>query len=185
MTDVKPMLDGVQATVSQEAQTQDVVERGLERLTKKSVKVLRLICESGNPTTILASSINQQDLARKLHITRQALSVHISRLAEAGFIQVGRGFINVTENGLRATGYRNNPVILIVRVAPRYQLDAYERIKRIHASEIFRVSGDADFALILEQNDLDKVLQDIYAIEGVLETKSLVATEVVRQTFYQ
>ena len=182
MTDVKPMLDGVQQTVSQVSESPDQVERVLDRLTKKSMKVLRLLCESGNPTTILASSINQQDLARKLHVTRQALSVHIGRLSEAGLIQVGRGFINVTENGLKATGYRNNPVILSVRVAPRYQLEAYEKIKRIHASEIFRVSGDADFALILEQSDLDKVLKDLYAIEGVLETRSLVATEVVRQT---
>jgi len=175
------MLDGVQQTVSQEVESPDQVERALERLTKKSMKVLRLICESGNPTTILASSINQQDLARKLHITRQALSVHVTRLSEAGLIQVGRGFINVTEIGLKATGYRNNPVILIVRVAPRHQFEAYEKIKRIHASEIFRVSGDADFALILGQSDLDRVLKDLYSIEGVLETKSLIATEVVKQ----
>jgi DNA-binding MarR family transcriptional regulator len=181
LTDVKPLLDGIQQTISQDAESRNQFERALERLTKKSMNVLRLICESGNPTTILASNINQQDLARKLHVSRQALSVHISRLSEAGFVQVGRGFINVTENGLKATGYRNNPVILIVHVAPRHQLEAYEKIKRIHATDIFRVSGDADFALILGQNDLDKVLKDLYAIEGVLETKSLIATEVVRQ----
>jgi len=81
---------------------------------------------------------------------------------------------------LKATGHRDNPVILIVRVEPRYQLQAYERIKRIHASEIFRVSGEADFALILGRNELDKVLQDLYSIEGVSETKALIATEVVR-----
>ena len=62
-------------------------------------------------------------------------------------IQAGRGFINVTENGLKATGYHHNPAILIVRVAPQYQREAYEKIKRIHAFEIFRVAGDADFAL--------------------------------------
>ena len=181
MTDVKPLLAASQQTVSQETESLDQIEQALERLTKKSMKVLRLICESGNPTTILASNISQLDLAKKLHVSRQALSVHITRLSEAGFVQVGRGFINVTENGLKATGYRNNPVILAVRVAPRYQLEAYEKIKRIHASDIFRVSGDADFALILGQNDLDKVLKDLYAIEGVLETKSLIAREVVRQ----
>jgi len=180
LTNVKPVLDGVQQTVSEEGVRPDQFERALDRLTKKSLNVLRLICETGSPSTILASNINQQDLARKLHVTRQALSVHITRLSEAGFIQVGRGFINVTENGLKATGYHNSPVILIVRVEPRHQLEAYEKIKRIHATEIFRVSGDADFALILERSELDKVIQDIYAIEGVLETKSLIATEVVR-----
>jgi DNA-binding MarR family transcriptional regulator len=180
LTNIKPILDEAEQTVSQESERPDQYERALERLTKKSMKVLRLICETGNPSTVLASNINQQDLARKLHITRQALSVHIARLSEAGLIQVGRGFINVTENGLKATGYHNNPVILTVRVAPRHQLQAYEKIKRIHASEIFRVSGDADFALILERSELDKVVQDIYAIEGVVDTKSLIATEVAR-----
>jgi DNA-binding MarR family transcriptional regulator len=180
LTNVKPILDEAQQTISQESIRPDQFERALDRLTKKSMNVLRLICETGSPSTILASNINQQDLARKLHITRQALSVHITRLSEAGFIQVGRGFINVTENGLKATGYHNNPVILMVRVAPRHQLAAYEKIKRIHATEIFRVSGEADFALILERNELDKVIQDLYAIEGILDTKSLIASEVVR-----
>ena len=182
MTDLKTALDGVQQNVAQEAISVDKYEMALERLTKKTLKVLRLLCESGDPTTVLVSNITQHDLARKLHVTRQALSVHVTRLAEAGFIQVGRGFINVTENGLKASGYHHSPVILIVRVAPQNHRDAYERIKRIHASEIYRVAGDADFALLLEHRDLDKVLQDLYAIPGVLETKSLIATETIRQT---
>jgi DNA-binding MarR family transcriptional regulator len=182
LTDLKTTLDTVEQNVTQEGESTDKYAMALDRLTKKTLKVLRLLYESGGPTTVLTSNITQNDLARKLHVTRQALSVHITRLAEAGFIQVGRGFINVTENGLKASGYRHSPVILIVRVAPQNQRDAYERIKRIHASEIFRVAGDADFALVLEHRDLDKVLQDLYAIQGVLETKTLIATETLRQT---
>jgi DNA-binding Lrp family transcriptional regulator len=175
------MLDAVEQTVKHDAESADQFTIALDRLTKKTVKVLRLLCESGNLTTVLASSITQHDLARKLHVTRQALSVHITRLTDAGLIQVGRGFINVTENGLKATGYHYNPAILIVRVAPQNQLDAYEKIKRIRAFEIFRVAGDADFALVIDQNDLDKVLQALYAIEGVIDTRSLIATETFRQ----
>jgi len=182
LTDVKTMLDEVEQTVKLEAESADQFTAALDRLTKKTVKVLRLLCESGNPTTVLASSVTQRDLARKLHVTRQALSVHITRLAEAGLIQAGRGFINVTENGLKATGYNHNPAILIVRVAPQNQREAYEKIKRIRAFETFRVAGDADFALVVDQRDLDKVLQDLYAIQGVVETRSLIATETVRQT---
>jgi len=176
------MLDAVEQTVKQDAESIDPITIALDRLTKKTMKVLRILCESGNPTTVLASSITQRDLARKLRVTRQALSVHITRLTDAGLIQAGRGFINVTENGLKATGYHHNPAILIVRVAPQNQLEAYEKIKRIRAFEIFRVAGDADFALIVDQRDLDKVLQDLYAIQGVIETRSLIATETVRQT---
>jgi len=176
------MLDAVEQTVKQDAESADQSTIALDRLTKKTVKVLRLLCESGNPTMVLASSITQRDLARKLHVTRQALSVHITRLTDAGLIQAGRGFINVTENGLRATGYNHNPAILIVRVAPQNQREAYEKIKRIRAFETFRVAGDADFALVVDQRDLDKVLQDLYAIQGIVETKSLTATETIRQT---
>jgi DNA-binding Lrp family transcriptional regulator len=176
------MLDTVEQTVKQDLESADQLSMALDRLTKKTMKVLRLLCESGNPTTVLASSITQRDLARKLHVTRQALSVHITRLTNAGLIQAGRGFINVTENGLKATGYHHNPAILIVRVAPQNQLEAYEKIKRIRAFETFRVAGDADFALVVDQRDLDKVLRDLYAIQGVTETKSLIATETIRQT---
>lgn len=182
MTDVKTMLDEVEQTVKQDAESADQFTIALDRFTKKTVKVLRLLCESGNPTTVLASNITQRDLARKLHVTRQALSVHVTRLVDAGLIQAGRGFINVTESGLKATGYHYNPAILIVRVAPQNQREAYEKIKRIRAFEIFRVAGDADFALVVDQRDLDKVLQDLYAIQGVIETRSLIATETVRQT---
>ena len=182
MTDVKTMLDAVEQTVNQDAENADQFTIAFDRLTKKTMKVLRLLCESGNPTTVLASRITQRDLARKLHVTGQALSVHITRLADTGLIQAGRGFVNVTENGLKATGYNHNPAILIVRVAPQNQLEAYEKIKRIRAFETFRVAGDADFALVVDQRDLDKVLQDLYAIQGIIETRSLIATETLRQT---
>jgi DNA-binding MarR family transcriptional regulator len=182
LTDLKPTVDTVQENVAQEVESVDRYTLALERLTKKTLKILRFLCDSGCPTTVLTAGVSQPDLAKKLHVTRQALSVHISRLAEAGFIRVGRGFINVTEEGLKASGYHHSPVILIVRVAPQNHRDAYDRIKRIHASEIFRVAGDADFALLLEHRDLDKVLQDLYAIPGVLDTKSLIATETLRQT---
>ena len=184
MTDVKATLDAVEQTVKQEAESADQSTIALERLTKKTVKVLRLLCEGGNPTMVLTSRITQRDLARKLHVTRQALSVHITRLADAGLIQAGRGFINVTENGLKATGYHHNPAILMVRVAPQNQREAYEKIKRIHAFEIFRVAGDADFALVIDQQNLDEVLQDLYAIQGIIETRSVIATETVRQTLH-
>jgi len=175
------MVDGLEQNVAQIGEITDKYSMALDRLTKKTLNVLHLLCESGFPTTVLSSNVTQRDLARKLHVTRQALSVHITRLAEAGFIQVGRGFINVTENGMKASGYHHSPVILIVHVAPQNLRDAYERIKKIHASEIFRVAGDADFALVVEHRDLDQVLQDLYAIQGVLETKSLIATETIRQ----
>jgi len=182
LTDLEPTVDAVQRNDVQEAESAYRFTLALDSLTKKTMQILRFLCDSGDAATVLKANVSQPELAKKLHVTRQALSVHISRLAGAGFVQVGRGFINVTEDGLRASGYQHNPVILIVRVAPQNHRDAYDKIKRIHASEIFRVAGDADFALLVEHRDLDKVLQDLYAIPGILETKSLIATETVRQS---
>ena len=70
----------------------------------------------------------------------------------------------------------------MVRVAPQNQREAYEKVKGIRAYEIFRVAGDADFALVVDQQNLDEVLQDLYAIPGIVETKSVIATETLRQT---
>ena len=88
--------------------------------------------------------------------------------------------MNVTEKGLKAVGQNWNPVILIVRVTPQNQLGALEKIKKLPASQTFRVAGDADFAILIEQGNLDQVLGSLYAIEGIIETKTLIATETIR-----
>jgi len=110
---------------------QSHLELALERMTRKSMYVLRLLCEGGNRSTIMTSQISQVELARKLHVTRQALSVHLKRLSESGLVQIGRGFMNVTEDGLRATGYHSNPAILIVRFTPQKQLEAVEKLRNL------------------------------------------------------
>lgn len=160
------------------------IELAKERLTRKSMHVLRLLSEGGNPSTVMTCHISQNELARKLHITRQALNVHIKRLTESGFVQVGRGFVNINGNGLRAVGYRHNPAILIIRLAPNKKLDAVEKIKTIPAAEIFRVAGDVDFAIVVEQQNLDRILAALYSIDGILEAKTLIATEVIQRAGY-
>jgi len=184
LTTVKTALDDVEGNLQDDSagtkKETDQIAFALERLTRKSLHVLRLLCQSGSRRTVLTSELTQPELARRLHITRQALSIHVKRLTESGFIQVGRGFVNVTEKGLKAVGYHRNPVILVVRVTPQNQLEALEKIKKLPASEIYRVAGDADFALLIEQGNLDQVLGSLYAIEGVIETKTLVATDTVR-----
>jgi nitrate reductase NapAB chaperone NapD len=79
---------------------------------------------------------------------------------------------------VRAIGYRSNPVIMTVRVSPSKRLEAFGRIKVLPAVEIYTVTGDVDFVLIVEQDRLDQVLGMLSKIDGVLETKSLVSIEV-------
>jgi DNA-binding Lrp family transcriptional regulator len=146
-------------------------------LTRKSMQILRLLMENGDRKTVCSFCTNQTDLARKLHITRQALSVHFKRLREFGFIQVGRGFVNVTEDGLRAIGHNLNPVIVTLRLSPQNRLEAFTKVKGLPAIEIYRVTGDWDVVLVVEQDDLDEVMQVLDGVQGILETRSLVSIE--------
>jgi len=141
----------------------------------KSLQILELVFKKGNRKTVYSARIAQADLACALHITRQALNQHLKKLRESGYAQVGRGFINVTEDGLRALGYRKDPVIITVRVSPQRRSDAFEKMKSLPAIEVFRVAGDADVVLIVEQHTLEQVLETLSDIDGILETKSLVA----------
>jgi DNA-binding Lrp family transcriptional regulator len=146
-------------------------------VTPRSMQILRLLRENGDRKTVYSFFTSQADLASKLHITRQALSVHFKRLREFGFVQVGRGFVDVTEDGLRAIGHNLNPVIVTLRLSPQNRLGAFAKIKELPVIEMFRVTGDWDVVLIVEQDDLDAVLQVLDGIEGNLETKSLVSIE--------
>jgi DNA-binding MarR family transcriptional regulator len=162
----------------------DPLELTMERMTRKSMYILRLLSEGGNRSTMMTSHISQVELARKLHVTRQALSVHLKRLSDGGLVQIGRGFVNVTEDGLKVAGYHHNPAILIVRFAPQKQLEAVEKMRKTPSAETFRVAGDADFAIFTEQENLDRTLSHLYSIEGLIEVKTLIATEVLKRLNY-
>ena len=120
-------------------------------------------------------SFGQAELAKGLQITRQALNLHFKRLRESGLVQVGRGFINVTEEGLEAIGYRKDPVIVTVKILPQKRSEAIRKINELPATEIFTVAGDVDVVLIVEQDRLDPTLEALSHIDGVAETKSLVS----------
>ncbi len=141
----------------------------------KSLRILELLLRNGDKKTVYTVSIGQGDLARELQITRQALSLHFKKLRESGLIQVGRGFINVTQEGSKAIGHRGDPVIVNVRIVPQKRSEAIQKINQLPASEIYRVTGDADIVLIVEQGRLDRILEILSGIDGVVETRSLVS----------
>jgi DNA-binding Lrp family transcriptional regulator len=53
-------------------------------------------------------------------------------------------------------------------------------MKSLPAIEILRVTGDADFVVVVEQGALNEVLQVLSTIEGVVETKSFVSIETLK-----
>jgi len=147
-------------------------------LTGKSLQILELLWENGNRNIVYTCHMNQSDLARKLQITRQALGIHVKRLRERGLLQIGRGFVNVTEEGLKAFGFQSNPVIVTVRISPQSRQEAFRRVKLLPVLEVFRVTGEVDLVLIVHQENLDYVLEMLSGIPGVVDTKSFVTMEV-------
>ncbi len=149
-------------------------------LTPKSLGLLKLLLEGANQQNIYVINWRQADLARSLKVSRQALSIHFRKLRQMGLVQVGRGFINITQDGLRAAGHNMNPVVVTVRLSPQKLSEGIKRIKELPANEILRVTGDFDVVMVVEQRRLDHVLAVLSEIDGNLETKSHVSIEVLK-----
>jgi len=97
-----------------------------------------------------------------------------------GLVQVGRGFVNLTNEAEMALGHDTNTVIVEVRISPEKRPDAIRSIIDLPAMTILRVAGDSDIVLIVQRHELDKVLASLSAIDGVLETKSLVSIQTLK-----
>jgi DNA-binding Lrp family transcriptional regulator len=153
--------------------------------TSRALRILKLLLQNGSKKIVYSMPIGQVELAKELQITRQALSLHFKKLRESGLIQVGRGFIDVTEKGLEVLGHRREPVIVNVRIIPQKRSEAIQKINGLPATEIFRVTGDVDVVMIVEKDRLDLVLEVLSHIEGVAETRSLVSIAATRGTVPQ
>ncbi len=144
----------------------------LGTLTKRSTQLLRMLYEKGKATNTYSLCMKQDDLAKQLGISRQALNVHLRKLRNLDYIRTGRGFIDVTEKGLNALGISSKPAFIFVKVSPRKRDEAYEKIKQLTIRRAFRIMGDADVFIMVEGTKLDEILNDLSYIEGVENTKS-------------
>jgi len=119
-------------------------------------------------------------LARQLGISRQALNVHLRKLRDLDYIRTGRGFIDVTEQGLSALGISPTPVFVLIKVSPLKRSHAYEKIKELTVQKAFRIAGDVDVLAMVEPEKLDEVLKRLSSIDGIQDTKSYVTIEAIR-----
>jgi DNA-binding Lrp family transcriptional regulator len=149
-------------------------------LTARSVQILRVLFERGNRETVYNTEKTQSEIAEQFKITRQALNVHLKKLRNMGYVKTGRGFISVTEEGLKALGIYRNPAIVTVRVSPQKRSEAYEKIKVLPAIQILRVTGDVDVVIMSDQGKIDETLKRISKIDGVEETRSYVCIEILK-----
>jgi DNA-binding Lrp family transcriptional regulator len=154
--------------------------KALEPLTKRSVQLLRTLYEKGKSTTTYTLHVKQDELSAQLGISRQALNVHLRKLKNRGYIRTGRGFIDVTDKGLSALGVSTTPAFILIKVSPIKRIQVYNKIKEVAASRVFRIAGEVDALIIVERENLDKILKKLYAIDGIQDTRSYVTIEAIK-----
>jgi DNA-binding Lrp family transcriptional regulator len=152
----------------------------METLTKRSTQLLRLLYDKGKSTSTYTLHVKQEELARQLGVSRQALNVHLRKLRDLDYIRTGRGFIDVTEEGLNALGISSSPAFILMKISPVKRIYVYEKIRELAVQRAFRIAGDIDALLIVERQKLDEVLKKLYSVEGIQDTRSYVTIETIR-----
>lgn len=124
--------------------------------------------------------MKQDELARQLNISRQALNVHLRKLRDMNFIRTGRGFLDVTDEGLNALGISSTPAFIFVKVSPLKRSYVYGKIRQLLIPRAFRIAGDIDALVVAERERLDEVLKELSSIDGIQDTKSYIAIETIK-----
>jgi DNA-binding Lrp family transcriptional regulator len=152
----------------------------LEALTRRSIQLLRMLYEKGKATNTYTLRVKQDELAKQLGISRQALNIHLRKLRDISCIRTGRGFIDVTEEGLNILGTSSSPAFVFLKVSPHKRMYAYDKIKEFTVQKAFRIAGDVDALVIVDREKLDEVLKRLSSIDGIQETKSYVTIETIK-----
>ncbi len=163
-----------------------VLIQGVESMTENStltgrpLQLLRRLYKWSDPVTNYTLKIKQNELASQLGISRQALNVHLRKLRDRGYIRTGRGFIDVTEEGLTTIGISANPAFVFVKISPLKRTKAYEEIFKFPILRVYRVAGEMDVILVIERAKVDDALKGLANVEGVLETRTYITIQTLK-----
>ena len=152
----------------------------MEALTRRSMQLLRMLYERGEFTSTYTLRLKQDELAKQLGISRQALNVHLRKLRDLRYIRTGRGFIDVTDQGLSALGISSTPAFILIKVSPLKRSYVYEIVKELAVQRAFRIAGDVDALAVVDREKLDEVLKKLSSVDGIQDTKSYVTIEAIR-----
>ncbi|UCE44079.1 MAG: Lrp/AsnC family transcriptional regulator [Candidatus Bathyarchaeota archaeon] len=151
-----------------------------EVLSGRPLRLLRRLYEQGEPATTYTVRVKQSELADQLGISRQALNVHLRKLRDFGYIRTGRGFIDITEEGLRVLGVFVNPAFVFIKISPLRREEAYQKILEFSVQRAFRVAGDMDVVIVVEREKLNEALRKLAIVEGVQDTKSYITIQTLK-----
>lgn len=146
-------------------------------LTDRQIQILKKLISDGKPVTVHTTYKSQSEISRELNVTRQALSAHLKKLREQGYVRTGRGFIDVTEKGLNVIGEDDVSAFVLIKVNPHERESAYRKIIEAGAKRLFRVTGEIDLIAEVNRSNLNNFLKKISQIEGVLSTEAHVILE--------
>ena len=146
-------------------------------LTEKQMQLLRLLFTKSKPLQLFTVNETQNQLAKELGVTRQALNVHLRRLREESLIRTGRGFIDLTERALEMLGAKKADVFVLVSIEPKRRTQVYNYIANLPVRKLYRVTGDVDLVVIVNQSILDDFLRKLSKVEGIISTKTHVVIE--------
>jgi len=160
----------------------EVTPAEIERqLTERQLQVLQYLLKKAMPLKVYTVYADQDELARELGMTRQALSVHLKKLKDFGLIRTGREFVDVTDKALRVLRMSSNEAVILVKVQPRYRAIIYEKVKELPVEKAYRVSGDYDLILITREVNVNDILRVLSMMEGVEDTKTFISLEILRE----
>ncbi|BDR91945.1 Lrp/AsnC ligand binding domain-containing protein [Vulcanisaeta souniana] len=160
----------------------EVTPAEIERqLTERQLQVLQYLLKKAVPLKVYTVYADQDELARELGMTRQALSVHLKKLKDFGLIRTGREFVDVTDKALRVLRMSSNEAVILVKVQPRYRTIIYEKVKELPIEKAYRVSGDYDLILITREVNVNDILRVLSLMEGIEDTKTFISLETLRE----
>ncbi len=151
------------------------------QLTERQLQVLQYLLKKAVPLKVYTVYADQDELARELGMTRQALSVHLKKLKDFGLIRTGREFVDVTDKALKVLRMSSNEAIILVKVQPKYRAMIYEKIKELPIEKAYRVSGDYDIILITREVNVNDILRVLSMMDGVEDTKTFISLETLRE----
>lgn len=142
-----------------------------ERLTNRQYEVLEKIFNNSEEVKVHTIEKDQKEISEEFGITRQALSNHLRKLKDNGYIRTGRGFIDITEQGLGILGTTGGEALILVKATPTKRNKVYEEVSKMHATSL-RTTGNMDLIIEVDRNNLEEILNKLSTIEGVEETKT-------------
>jgi len=149
-------------------------------LTERQIELLRLLFSMSTSTNVFTAKKGQGELAKEIGLTRQALNIHLRRLREERMIRTGRGFIDLTEKGLQALGVGTAEAFVFMKIQPSKREHVYEKIRKLPALSVFRVTGEIDLIAQVPQSQLDGFLESVSNIDGVISTSSHVVISIIK-----